>query len=262
MKKNLFLVIIFVLVVSCASPIGKGARDSVKRIGIISAMSNEIQLLLGNAQIERTDRIGGLDFNVGKLNGKDVVIVQAGIGKVLASAGAAALLNNYNIDNVIFTGIAGGVGDETKVLDIVVGSELFQHDYGMVTNNGFVWQMIGSDESKAFYQSDPKLMEIAYDSAKEVMGGKGVFKGRIATGDQFIASEEYVRELQSKFNAIACEMEGAAVALVCKQYDVPFVVIRAMSDKADGQAHESIANMGDIAADNSSRIVMKMLEKI
>ena len=87
-----------------------------------------------------------------------------------------------------------------------------------------------------------------------------MFKGVIATGDQFVASESYVDMLQETHDAIACEMEGASIALVCGQYDVPFVVIRAMSDKADGNAHESFDNMGDIAADNSSKIIMQMLK--
>ena len=96
----------------------------------------------------------------------------------------------------------------------------------------------------------------------EVLGEEHVFKGTIATGDQFIASASYVKILQEQFNAIACEMEGAAIAVVCTQYGVPFVVIRSMSDKADGNAHESYENMVTVAADNSSRIVMKMLDSL
>lgn len=105
-------------------------------------------------------------------------------------------------------------------------------------------------------------MSLAYDSAVRVLGEEHVFKGTIATGDQFIASEEYVKILQNDFHAIACEMEGAAIAVVCSEYETLFVVIRAMSDKADGLAHESYENMADKAADNSSRIIVKMLESI
>ena len=100
----------------------------------------------------------------------------------------------------------------------------------------------------------------SYDASVSVVGEDHTFKGTIATGDQFIASEDYVNKLQNDFGAIACEMEGASIAAVCYQYNKPFVVIRAMSDKADGNAHESIENMGDIAADNSSRIVIEMLK--
>ena len=227
-------------------------------IGIISAMQNEVDLLLKHADIERVDTIGGVDFNVGTLLGHPVVIAKAGIGKILSSAGTAAMLNNYDISEVLFTGIAGGVGDETNVLDVVIATELVQHDYGQINNDGFVWSEkdTGGD---GYYACDGKLVNHAFNAAREVVGNGHVFQGVIASGDQFVASESYVKKLQDDFNAIACEMEGASIALVCTQYEVPFVVIRTMSDKADGAAHETYENMADIAADNSCKIIMEML---
>ena len=109
---------------------------------------------------------------------------------------------------------------------------------------------------------DPDLVNLAHDNAVQILGKEHVFEGTIATGDQFISSEDYVRTLQEDFGAIACEMEGAAIGKICMEYEVPFVVIRSMSDKADGKAHETYTNMGDIAADNSCRIVMGMLENM
>ena len=244
------------------------ADAPISYIGIISAMQNEIDLLLEEADIERTDTIGGVDHYVGKLCGKDVVIVKSGIGKVLSASGATALLNNYDISKVYFTGVAGGVGDKTEVLDVVIATSLVQHDYGQITNEGFEWTA-GSEGAPGeereegqdgYYHCDEGLVDLAYDSAVKVVGEDHVFKGVIATGDQFVASEEYVGFLQDNFDAIACEMEGASVAAVCGQYDVPFVVIRAMSDKADGNAHESFDNMADIAADNSCKIIIQMLK--
>ena len=237
------------------------AKEEESVIGIISAMDNEIALLLKQADIDHVDHIGDMDFHVGELCGKQVVIVKSGIGKVRAAAGIAAMLDTYNLSKVFFTGIAGGVGDETEVLDVVVATELVQHDYGQITNAGFEWyEGYGGDHG--YYPCDPDLVSLAYDSAVRVLGEEHVFKGTIATGDQFIASEEYVKILQNDFHAIACEMEGAAIAVVCSEYEMPFVVIRAMSDKADGLAHESYENMADRAADNSSRIIMQMLESI
>ena len=96
----------------------------------------------------------------------------------------------------------------------------------------------------------------------ETVGKEHVFKGTIATGDQFIASEEYVKRLKEEYNAYACEMEGASVGAICIKYGKPFVVIRALSDKADGKAHSSYKNFGDIAGANSSHIVLKMLDYI
>ena len=252
MKKTLALIILCLLLIPAAL-----AEDS--RIGIISAMQNEIDLLLENTAIDRVDTIGGVDFNVGTLCGQPVVIAKAGIGKILSAAGTAAMLNNYDISQVFFTGIAGGVGDDTSVLDVVIATQLVQHDYGQITNDGFEWSA-GFDGEEGYYPCDEGLVALAFDAAREVIGADHVFQGVIASGDQFVASEEYVKKLQADFNAIACEMEGASIALVCERYDVPFDVIRTMSDKADGAAHETYENWADVAADNSGKIIMKMLE--
>ena len=234
-------------------------RDLTPRIGIISAMDNEISLLLDNAEIEYVQTVGGEEFHVGTLCGQDVVIAKAGIGKIRSASGITAMLNSFEITEVLFTGIAGGVGDDTEVLDIVVATDLVQHDYGQLTNHGFEW--LPERGEKGYYPCSEELIDQAYAAASEVVGPEHVFKGTIATGDQFVASEEYVKTLQDQFNALACEMEGASIAIVCTQYDVPFVVIRSMSDKADGLAHETYNNMADTAADHSGRIIMKMLEE-
>lgn len=249
-----FAIVLMIPAFSCA-------ETNDQRIGIISAMQNEVDLLLQEADIDHTDTIGGVDFNVGLLCGKPVVIARAGIGKILSAAGTAAMLNNYDISELIFTGIAGGVGDETKVLDVVVATMLVQHDYGQITNEGFEWSK-GFDGEEDYYPCDERLVNLAYAAAVDTVGKEHVFQGIVASGDQFVASEAYVKKLQEDFNAIACEMEGASIALVCERYGVPFVVLRTMSDKADGLAHETYENMADIAADNSSRIVIEMLESM
>ena len=263
MKKLICLLIAVCMVTSLAACGNQAQTEVEERIGIISAMDNEVALLLSEVEIDHVDTIGGVDFHVGTLHGQPVVIMRSGIGKVLAASAATAMLNNYPISKVIFTGIAGGVGDETQVLDQVIATRLVQHDCGTITNDGFVWSSGVAEEEmgdKDFYACDPELVDLAFEAAVQVVGKEHVFKGTIATGDQFVSSEEYVQKLQQDFDAIACEMEGASIAAVCTQYGLPFVVIRAMSDKADGNAHESIDNMGDLAADNSSRIVIQMMD--
>ena len=264
MKRMIALILAVLMIFTCAGCAGKEKKQpEAERIGIMSAMDNEVALLLDEAKIDHVDTIGGVKFHVGTLHGQDVVIMRSGIGKVMAASALTAMLNQYKISKVIFTGVAGGVGDETKVLDEVIATRLVQHDYGFMTDDGIQWATAvpGEEEgAKDFCDCDPDLVKLAYKSAVKVMGKDHVFKGTIVSGDQFVASEKYVRILQENFDAIACEMEGAAAASVCSQYKVPLVVIRAMSDKADGNAHESIDNMGDIAADNSSRIVMEMLD--
>lgn len=253
-------VLMIVCVLFCQVSLAEDSQ-STQSIGIISAMDNEISLLLSNAEIDHTDTVGGVDYNVGTLCGQRVVIARAGIGKVLSAAGAATMLARYDISNVVFTGIAGAVGEETEVLDVVVATSLVQHDYGQMTNDGFVWSE-PYDGGNGYYPCEEGLVALASDAAVAVVGQEHVFQGVVASGDQFVASETYVEKLQKDFNALACEMEGASIAAVCEKYAVPFVVIRAMSDKADGQAHETYENMADIAADNSSKIVMRMLESI
>ena len=244
---------------------GCAPKGDVERIGIISAMDNEINVLLKEADIEKVDLIGGMEYHVGKLRGKNVIITRAGIGKVRASSGVTAMLIKYNISKVLFTGIAGGVADEPQVLDEIVATRLVEHDYGIISNDGFLW--VSGDpgisrEAGEYYYCDKALVELAYKAAVETVGKEHVFKGTIATGDQFIASEEYVRRLKEEYNAYACEMEGASVGAICIKYGKPFVVIRALSDKADGKAHSSYKNFGDIAGANSSHIVLKMLDYI
>ena len=270
MKKHIVIpivAIVFLLaIIGVKFNEGKSSSfEQKERIGIISAMDNEIKVLLDEADIKQVDQIGGVKYYVGSLRGKDVVITRAGIGKVRASSGITAMFNRYNISKVLFTGIAGGVADDTQVLDIIVGTRLVEHDYGIVSNNGFIW--VSGDpgisrEAGEYYYCDETLVELAYKAAVETVGKEHVFKGTIATGDQFIASEEYVQRLKEEYNAYACEMEGASVAVICLNYNKPFVVIRALSDKADGKAHDSDKDFGDIAGANSSQIVLKILDSI
>ena len=263
--KRFAVIVLVVLLLLTLCACNKTEANDTEYIGIISAMDNEIAKLKEEANIERTDTIGGVEYYVGTLKGKPVVIARSGIGKVRSSAGVTAMLSNFRISKMIFTGIAGGVADETQVMDQVIATKLVEHDYGMITNDGFYWLSgdpgVGTEPGE-YYDTDKDLTDLAYNCAVEVLGESHVFKGVIATGDQFIASETYVEKLRNDYNAYACEMEGASVAVICIKYSVPFTVIRCLSDKADGEAHESYENFGDVAADNSSAIVLKMLEKI
>ena len=246
------------------TPFIYGCNNAPKEyIGIVSAMDNEIALLLEQTKVEKKETDGSIDYYVGTLCNKNVVITKSGIGKIRSSLGVTTMLNDYNIKEVYFTGIAGGLLDEEKVLDVVVADKLVEHDYGRLTNDGFVWT--GGDPGKGtdkgeYYMCDPDLVSLAYESAVAVLGKEHVFKGTIASGDQFIENEEYCNRLREQFDAYACEMEGASVAVACDKYNIPVVVIRALSDKADGHAHESYIDFGDIAARNSSKIILKMLE--
>ena len=254
-----FLLLSLLALSSCG---GDNAKQTY--IGIVSAMDNEIRLLLENADIKEEKTIGSDTYHIGTLKGQPVIITRSGIGKINSSSGITTLLNSYDISKVIFTGVAGGVKEEESVLDEVIGTKVVEHDYGFITNDGFVWG--GGDPGKKepgeYYNCDQALVDLAYSSAITVIEEKHVYKGTIATGDQFVASSDYVEYLNAEFDAYACEMEGAAIAKVCINYKTPFVILRTLSDKADGNAHDSYADFGDKAANQSSKIVMKMLESI
>ena len=251
---------VFLLLFTCCSV------KNTKYVGIISAMDNEISLLLDEMDIKRTDTHGGNKYYVGVLRDKDVIITKSGVGKIRSASSVTCLLENYSIKEVIFTGIAGGVRDDENVLDKIIATSLVEHDYGILSNEGFTWRGgdpgFGNEEGVVYY-CDEALVKLAYEAALSIISeDEKVLKGVVASGDQFIASEEYVKWLSQEFDAYACEMEGASTAEVCTRYQIPFVVIRTLSDKADGKAHESYADFGDKAADESCKIVLKMLESM
>ncbi len=260
MKK--FLVLFLIVAFALSSLLAQGKVEEHERIGIVSPMDSEMALLLSKTEIERVDKVGDFEFHVGKLEGKDIVIVKAGMGLVLSSSCTTTLLNTYNISSVICTGIAGGVSDETKVLDVVISKDLVLHDYGQLDRDDFREWIVERGPEDGRIPADSTLTEKALSAAKKVVGEDRVFFGTIASGDQFIANEWYVKRLQDKYNAYACEMEGASLALVCYTFKVPFVVIRTLSDKADGLAHDSVSDFGVIAANNSGSIVLEMLKEL
>ncbi len=257
-----FLALVLIAAIALPLLLAQGRVEEHERIGIVSPMDSEMSLLLSKTEVERVDKVGDFEFHVGKLEGKDVVIVKAGMGLVLSASCTTTLLNTYSISSVICTGIAGGVSDETKVTDVVISKDLVLHDYGQLDRDDFREWIVERGPEDGRIPADSTLTEKALAAARRVVGDDKVFFGTIATGDQFIASEWYVKRLQQKYNALACEMEGASLALVCYIYKVPFVVIRTLSDKADGLAHESVSNFMQIAADNSGRIVLELLREL
>jgi adenosylhomocysteine nucleosidase len=235
----------------------EGAVVEKRPIGIISAMDSEVAYLLSISTEDYAKEIGGVVYHVGQLEGKDVVICKAGVGKSLSAAGTAILINEFKVSSIIFTGIAGAVSDSLSIADVVIGTEVMFHDFGYLTDEGIV---LGTDfVPEVRIAADPVLVEKAYAAAKTVCVDADVFKGLIATGDQFVASAKAVAYLSEDLGALCVEMEGASVGYVASQYGVPFVVIRGMSDKADGVAHETYDQWWVVVSDNSGKIVQEMV---
>lgn len=232
----------------------------MNKIGIIGAMDEEVDILKDIMNIKETIEKASLKFYVGKLENKDIVLVRCGIGKVNAALCAQLLISEFNVDAVVNTGVAGALNEELDVYDIVISTDAIQHDFDTTVfgdKKGMIPRMDNS-----IFKADEKLINAAYESSKAEVKTHKVLKGRVLSGDIFISSKELKDELIKQFNGYCGEMEGAAIAHVCYVNHTPFVVIRAMSDKADGSADVTYEEFVGQAAHNSKDIVLRMLKNL
>lgn len=204
----------------------------MKYVGIIAAMHEEveaIQKLMNNISVKE---IYELQFIQGKINEKNVVLVKCGVGKVNAARTTQILLNNFDIEYVINVGTAGSLNENIEIGDVVIGEKLVQHDFD-ITNFGHEKGYI-TDLGKFFY-SDKVLIEKAKEAINQMNSNFNVFVGTITTGDIFVQDIQVKDRIKAEFNADCAEMEGAAIAQVCTLDNVPFIVIRSISDKPNGK---------------------------
>ncbi len=198
-------------------------------IGIIGAMDEEIRLLKEKMDVIESVSIANSDLFVGNLEGKEVVLLKSGIGKVNAAIATTILFEKYQPEFVINTGSAGGFHSDLEVGDLVISSEVAHHDVDVTAFDYDYGQVPGLPPT---YQADPVLIEKTLLAAKQLEDSE-VMKGLICTGDSFMQDEAKVNFVRDKFpNMIAAEMEAAAIAQVCYQYSCPFVIIRSLSDIA------------------------------
>ncbi|MFD2657282.1 5'-methylthioadenosine/S-adenosylhomocysteine nucleosidase [Gracilibacillus thailandensis] len=225
-------------------------------IGIIGAMDEEVELLKEKMDITETERIANSDFFVGKLEGKDVVLLKSGIGKVNAAIATTILFERYQPDYVINTGSAGGFHLDLEVGDIVISTEVVHHDVDVTAFDYKYGQVPGLP---ALFQANPILIEKAMLAAKQLDGIEAM-KGLISTGDAFMQDEKKVQFVREKFpEMIAAEMEAAAIAQVCYQYSRPFVIIRALSDIAGKNSSVSFDTFLEKAATNAAKIIIDVV---
>lgn len=262
---------VILLCSSCSSVFHQ--RGSKQITGILGAFEQEIIILEDKLTEGRVQKIEGIKFVSGKLSGKKVALAWTGIGTVNAAMTTTLMIEHFRPEEIIFTGVAGGTNPQLSPGDIVIAEKVGYHDMGWLTPEGLVYKgvrnRLDGTENPVFFTSDERLVRLAEKAGGQVKFGTlktsegkrtpKIVKGVIVTGDTFIASKEKCAELRDKLGADAVEMEGAAVAQICYQREIPFVVIRCISDKADESAREDSAMFYEMAAENSASLVGEMV---
>lgn len=228
-------------------------------LGIIGAMNEELEILLSDMELQDKKTIANMTFNKGKLWNNDVVAVVCGIGKVNAAICTQILVSEYKVDKVINVGVAGGISKDIYPGDVVVAENLVEHDMDTTAFGDAHGQIPRLDTFD--FKCDSHLMERAKEACNNIKN-INTFTGRIVSGDVFVADVEKIKWLEKEFNAMACEMEGASIAHTCYLNNVPFVVIRSISDNANNGAHMDYAKFTPIAVKNSTAILKEMLSNM
>ena len=205
-----------------------------KKIGVIGAMEEEVEAL--RAKLENPEKLtkASMDFYSGTMNGHEVVIVRSGIGKVNAGICTQILADLFQVDVVINTGIAGSLRAEINIGDIVISTDAVQHDMD-ATGFGYKPGVIPRMETSCF-KADPDLVAAAKEACAKAVPEVRAFTGRVVSGDQFISDRAVKNRISQQFGGMCTEMEGAAIAQAAYLNKIPFVVLRAISDKADDSA--------------------------
>ncbi|EXI62783.1 5'-methylthioadenosine/S-adenosylhomocysteine nucleosidase [Mannheimia granulomatis] len=225
------------------------------KIGIIGAMAQEIEILRNLMVEPKVTELAGCKIFEGKINHTRVALLQSGIGKVSAAVGTTLLIQLVQPDLIINTGSAGGLDSNLNVGDILISTEVRHHD---VDVTAFGYEIGQLPSNPAAFSPNEELVEFAKKEAQKA--GFNVVSGLICSGDAFINGAEKIAEIRRNFpNVVAVEMEAAAIAQVCHAFDVPFVVVRAVSDVADKESHLSFEEFLPLAAEKSSAIVIAML---
>lgn len=229
-----------------------------KKVGIIGAMSVELELLKSKlGENPAVTKAGGMTFTEGKINGISVVLVQSGVGKVNAALCAQRLILKFGCTHIINTGIAGAMASGLKVLDFVASTDAVYHD---MDATGFGYKRTEIPQMKCSdFPADGKMLEAARSAFKEFPAEHKLVFGRIATGDQFISDKEKKSAIQETCSPACVEMEGAAVAHACWINEIPFVIIRCMSDMADDDGESIYSFNENEAASLSGSLVLSML---
>ena len=227
-------------------------------LGIIGAMDEEV-LEIKNALTDvSVETVTGMDFYRGKVNGKEVVVVRSGIGKVNAAVCSQILVDRFGVEAIVNTGIAGSLRAEINIGDIVLSTDSVQHDMD-ATGFGYPAGQIPRMDTFAF-PADEKLLNLAKECCARVNPDIQAFTGRVVSGDQFISDKEKKQWLTETFDGSCTEMEGAAIAQVCYLNHIGCLIIRAISDKADDSANMDYQELEAKAIEHSVKLLLAIAE--
>ncbi|KMT65407.1 5'-methylthioadenosine/S-adenosylhomocysteine nucleosidase [Catenovulum maritimum] len=226
-------------------------------IGIIGAMAQEVAILKSQITHLQTQQHGPCQIFIGQIEGKEIVLVQSGVGKTAAAMATSILLDNFKPDLVLNTGSAGGFASHLNIGDLVISSEVRHHDVDLTA---FGFEIGQGFNFPAAFKSSLELIEKALLAAREQSELQAEV-GLICSGDSFMACPDKVATARHHFpQMIAVEMEAAAIAQVCVQFETPFVVVRALSDIAGKSSHLSFETFLEQAAKHSSKLVTDFIK--
>lgn len=226
--------------------------------GIIGAMDEEVEKIKNEMIIEKKETNAKTIFYKGVFEGKNIILVRCGIGKVNAAIISQILITQYKVDIIINTGVAGGIKGEVDIGDVVISTDVIEHDFDASKFGYELGQIPRLDVLE--FKADEKLVDLAFNASKKELSNNNVFKGRIVSGDIFVAEKEQKEKLWQNFKAYCVEMEGAAIGHSAYINDKPFLIIRAISDKADGKASENYDEFVNLAIENSINILKGILK--
>ena len=226
-------------------------------LGIIGAMDEEVAKLKEHMTDVTVTTKASMDFYKGTLNNKEVVIVRSGIGKVNASICTQILIDDFHIDAVINTGIAGSLRNEINIGDIVLSTDTVEHDMEATAFGYPVGQIPRMDTFS--FEADKHLIALAKNCCEKVNPEVTVFTGRVVSGDQFISNKEKKNWLLETFDGYCTEMEGASIAHCAYLNNIPFLIIRAISDKADDSAQMDYPTFEALAIERSVKLMLEMV---
>ena len=228
-------------------------------IGFICALDAEVegikQLMLNKTE----DVFAKIPYAKGEIFGQEVVCCECGVGKVNAAMSAQIMIDRYHPDRLINSGIAGSRSEEIRIGDLVIADDCVQHDMDGTELGDPLGQIQFNDELRTYLPADTAIADMLEKACTEIPD-TAVFRGRIASGDVFIASRDRRKKIADTFNAIACEMEGAAVGQVCYRNEIPFTILRCISDDFKGVEFMEYMKFRSVAAEKSIRAITAFIQ--